>query len=88
MLLLIKLHSTPYFSAQLLSGIRLESNPIYFDSFIMLFRCLIFQLGDVLSVVFGELSKLPRYLIPCYFEAVNSVVYNYLVQSAVTKMGK
>ena len=46
------------------------------------------QLGDVLSVVFGELSKLPRYLIPCYFEAVISLIYNMLTQSAVNKMGK
>ena len=46
------------------------------------------QLGDVLSVVFNELSKLPRYLIPCYFEAIISLVHDKLVQSAVTKMGK
>jgi hypothetical protein len=46
------------------------------------------QLGDILSVVFSELSKLPRYLIPCYFEAIISLVHDRLVQSAVTKMGK
>lgn len=46
------------------------------------------MLGDVLSAVFSRLSKLPRYLNPCYFEAIISTVYELLTQSAVTKMGR
>ena len=44
------------------------------------------QLGDVLSTVFGELSNLPRYLIPCYFEAVISLLHGLLTSAAVKQM--
>lgn len=46
------------------------------------------QLGDVLSAVFEELSQLPRYLIPCYFEAVVTLVHGLLTSSAIAQMGR
>lgn len=45
-------------------------------------------LGDILSKVFAQLSKLPRYLNPCYFEAIISAVYGLLTESAISKMGR
>ena len=44
------------------------------------------QLGNVLSTVFGELSNLPRYLIPCYFEAMISLVHSLLTSATVKGM--
>ena len=46
------------------------------------------QLADVLSVVFGHLCVLPRYLIPCYFEALVSLIHQLLTQAAIRKMSK
>ena len=46
------------------------------------------QLGDVLSAVCEELSQLPRYLIPCYFEAVVTLVHGLLTSSAIAQMGR
>lgn len=45
-------------------------------------------LGNNLGEVFSQLGKLPRYLIPCYFEAVITAVYMLLTKSAVAKMGR
>ena len=50
--------------------------------------CVSVQLADVLSVVMDSLSELPRYLIPCYFEAIISLVHSQLLHSAVSKMGQ
>ena len=46
------------------------------------------RLGDLLGTVFTRLAKLPRYLNPCYFEAIVSTLHKLLTQSAIAKMGK
>lgn len=46
------------------------------------------KLGDLLATVFARLAKLPRYLNPCYFEAIISTMHQLLTQSAIAKMGK
>ena len=46
------------------------------------------KLGDCLSAVFSQLSKLPRYLNPCYFAAIVTTVHDLLTESAVAQMGR
>ncbi len=46
------------------------------------------RLGDALSLLFHHLSNLPRYLIPCYFEALVSKVHQLMVQTVSSKFNK
>ena len=46
------------------------------------------QLGSILSDVFSSMSLLPRYLVPCYFEAIVSAVHSQLVNMAYQKLGQ
>ncbi len=45
------------------------------------------QLADILSLLFSQVSILPRYLIPCYFEAVVTATHAQLTRAAITQMG-
>lgn len=45
-------------------------------------------MADSIGLIFSQISKLPRYLIPCYFEAVVTTTYTLLTQAAVAKMGR
>ena len=47
-----------------------------------------FQLGDWFSKVFAHLVHLPRYLIPCYFDAIITGVYMLVEEIAWAKMGE
>lgn len=44
------------------------------------------QLAEILDSVVIELAKLPRYLIPCYFEAIMSTIYTLLKTRAINLM--
>ena len=46
------------------------------------------QLATVLDPLFNELSRIPRYLIPCYFEAIVSFIYSMLKKKAIDLMGE
>ncbi len=46
------------------------------------------KLGDVMSLLFHHLSNLPRYLIPCYFDALVSKIYNLMIVTASSKFNK
>ena len=50
--------------------------------------CVGIQLADLLDSVFSELSKVPRYLIPCYFEAVLSLLHSLLKTRSVCLMSR
>lgn len=44
--------------------------------------------GDILSLIFSYLSSLPRYLIPCYFDAIISKIYQELIAAAQPRMSQ
>ena len=46
------------------------------------------QLGDWFGRVFAHLVRLPRYLIPCYFDAIVTGVYMLVEEVAWAKMHK
>ena len=45
-------------------------------------------LGDILSLIFEYLSSLPRYLIPCYFDAIISKIHQELIAAAQPRMSQ
>ena len=46
------------------------------------------QLADVVDQILENVKTLPRYLIPCYFDAVISVIHREVVSSAIAHMSK
>lgn len=45
-------------------------------------------LAEALEEVFTKLRALPRYLIPCYFEAIINALHTSLISSALKQMGR
>ena len=48
--------------------------------------CAVFQIGTWFRTAFDELSKAPRYLVPCYFDALVTGVYNIAEEVFWNKM--
>lgn len=46
------------------------------------------ELGNVMSRIFHYLSVLPRYLIPSYFDALITLMYDHLMRSSLLRMSK
>ena len=46
------------------------------------------QLANVVNQILEHVKTLPRYLIPCYFDAVISVIHREVVSSAIAHMSK
>ena len=46
------------------------------------------KLGEILSTVFQYLSYLPHYLVPCYFDAIISLIYQQLLDCTFIKMNQ
>lgn len=44
------------------------------------------KLGDILSKVLQYLLHLPHYLVPCYFDAVISLIYQQLLDTNIPNM--
>ena len=44
--------------------------------------------ADVLSTVFQYLSNLPRYLIPCYFDAILGAMHKLMLSSTKSQMSR
>ena len=46
------------------------------------------EIGEIISGVFHHLSVLPRYLLPCYFDGVVTLMYEEIISSSLPKMSK
>ena len=46
------------------------------------------QLANVINQILEHVKTLTRYLIPCYFDAVISVIYHEVISSAIGNMSK
>ena len=55
-----------------------NTHPVYF----------LFQLGEWFENVFSHLAKIPRYLVPCYFDAVVTGAFVVLRQHAFSLMSE